>query len=226
MRIAFLGDSLTWGGYGGNWVAGVAQRLPEHEIINAGIGGNTVINLLRRIDQVLDSAPDAIFTLVGGNDAVSYLYPKTRSYYRQGQGIESGFVTPDEFRHSYRELLTQIHLNHTHAWVGITNTEYNAELYAMVEQYNAITLEVTNSLQVPVLDLREHFTPNALPDREAIDLKFIQVIGQREATEWDDYAAERDRLGYTFTFDGMHLTPQAAEQFADVVTNFIQNHVE
>ena len=53
MKITFLGDSLTWGGYGGNFVEYVADQLPDHTIVNAGVGGDTVINLLRRLDEVL-----------------------------------------------------------------------------------------------------------------------------------------------------------------------------
>ena len=68
--------------------------MPEHELINAGVGGNTVINLLRRVDEdVLSHQPDAVFLMVGGNDAISNNQPKTRSYYRQAMGIPKGVVT-------------------------------------------------------------------------------------------------------------------------------------
>ena len=36
MRIVLLGDSLTWGGYGGSFAATVSALLPEHQIIPAG----------------------------------------------------------------------------------------------------------------------------------------------------------------------------------------------
>jgi lysophospholipase L1-like esterase len=84
MRIVFLGDSLTWGGYGGNFVDAVQKQMPEHEIINAGVAGDTVVNLLRRVENVLtETKPDALFVMVGGNDATSYSQPKTRGYYRK-----------------------------------------------------------------------------------------------------------------------------------------------
>jgi lysophospholipase L1-like esterase len=86
MRIVFLGDSLTWGGYGGNFVDEVQKQMPEYEIINAGEGGETVINLLRRVEDVLtEHKPDAMFVMVGGNDATSYSQPKTRGYYRKAK---------------------------------------------------------------------------------------------------------------------------------------------
>ena len=60
MRIIFLGDSLTWGGYGGNFVDVVTQLMPEHDIINAGVGGDTAINIERRLGDELDEhQPDA-----------------------------------------------------------------------------------------------------------------------------------------------------------------------
>ena len=86
--IAFLGDSLTWGGYGGNFVDVVRERMPDHTIINAGVGGDTVVNLMRRVDEVLEThEPDTIFVMVGGNDATSYSMPKTRGYYKKAREL-------------------------------------------------------------------------------------------------------------------------------------------
>ena len=50
--------------------------------------------------------------MVGGNDAISYSQPKTRSYYRQEQEIPEGVVTPEQFETAYRELLTKLQLAH------------------------------------------------------------------------------------------------------------------
>ena len=51
MKLVFFGDSLVWGGYGGDFVAEVAKLCPQHEIINAGQGGNTILNLLGRLEN-------------------------------------------------------------------------------------------------------------------------------------------------------------------------------
>src|SRR5689334_16774000 len=134
MRIVFLGDSLIWGGYGGNFVAEVARLLPEHTMINAGHGGNTVVNLQRRLDDVLghDDAvgekPDGVFVMIGGNDAIAYSQPATRRYYRRVQKLPNGFITPDEFSRAYRDLLTGLQLAHVLAWVGLEPTEYSPEV--------------------------------------------------------------------------------------------------
>ena len=98
MKIVFFGDSLTWGGYGGSYFDELKPLLPDHELINAGEGGNTAINLMRRLDDdVLSHAPDGVFVMIGGNDAISYSQPETRPYYKQVQKIPEGVVMPEQF---------------------------------------------------------------------------------------------------------------------------------
>ncbi|MEP7294435.1 MAG: GDSL-type esterase/lipase family protein, partial [Chloroflexota bacterium] len=119
MKIVCFGDSLTWVGYGGSYFEELVRLMPEHELINAGVGGNTVLNLLRRVDDdVMAHEPDAVLVMVGGNDAISYCQPKTRSYYRQAMEIPDGMVTPEQFEQAYRDLLTKLQLAHVLVWIG------------------------------------------------------------------------------------------------------------
>jgi lysophospholipase L1-like esterase len=222
MKIAFLGDSLTWGGYGGSYVAEVAARLPDHTIINAGEGGNTVINLMGRVDAVLEKAPDGIFVMVGGNDAISNAQPATRPYYQQVQRIPGGIVTPDVFAQTYRALLTHIQVAHCLAWVGLPPAEHNPEVVAALLDYNTLAAEAARALNVPTLDLFTPFVPSAIPARPPLDMVSINVIGKRIRDGWSDYAAEQRKGGYTFTFDGLHLLPSAAAQVAARIIAFLE----
>jgi lysophospholipase L1-like esterase len=225
MRIVFLGDSLTWGRYGGDFVAQVAAQMPEHTILNAGVGGDTVVNLLRRVDEVIDDLqPDAMFVMVGGNDAVSYLTPAVRPYYKSTKKLEDGQVTPDQFRTTYRDLLLHIASNQIQLAVGLAPTEYNAELVAARHKYNAIAREIAESCNVPILDLDSLFTPKNPINRPSVDMDFIRQIGARSTSGWNDYETERATWGYTFTFDGMHLLPETAKRFADVIVPFLKEH--
>lgn len=222
MKIVFLGDSLTWGGYGGNFVAEVTKLLPQHQIINAGIGGNTVHNLLNRVDDVLSEEPDGIFVMVGGNDAISFSQPETRRYYEQVQKVPGGIVTPEQFSQTYRDLLTHIQLAHVLAWVGLEPGEYNLEVVAAIQQYNGRAREAAESLNVPVLDLMVHFpTQDHLPPRPPLTQADINLIGKRSSSGWSDYETERQRGGYTFTFDGLHVTPEAAKKMAAIIVDFL-----
>lgn len=221
MKIAFLGDSLTWGGYGGNFVAEVASRLSQHEIINAGVGGNTVVNLLRRLDDVIAQNPDGVFVMVGGNDAISYSQPDSRPYYKKAQALPDGMVTPALFEQTYRELLIQLQLEHIQTWVGLPPSEYNPEVVQTTKEYNDLARAVARALNVPVLDLMAQFTPANIKDRPALSIKFIDTIGQRERSGWDDFAGEKERQGYTYTFDGLHLTPDAAKRMGGIIAEFL-----
>ena len=217
MKIVFLGDSLTWGGYGGDFVAEIQQRLPGHEIVNAGLAGSTVIYLLRAIDDVLEEEPDGVFVMVGGNDAISNLYPQTRSYYERAQGVPGGVVTPQQFAQHYRDLLTRLQVAQVLTWVGLPAVEYSPALVGMMQQYNALAREAAESLNIPVTDVFADLRPDHIPDRPPLTLNDIHLIGQRTRTGWSDYESERLRGGFTFTFDGLHPTPAAARHLAGTI---------
>jgi lysophospholipase L1-like esterase len=222
MKLAFLGDSLTWGRYGGNFVAEVAARLPDHTIINEGEGGNTVVNLINRLDGVLEQRPDGIFVMVGGNDAISSSQPETRNYYRRTQKVPDGIVTPEMFTQAYREMLARIQQAQVQVWVGLAPLEYNPETVAAIQQYNRLAQKVAESLNMPILDLSVHFRADNVPSRPPLNQETIRLIGQRMDSGWSDYKAEQQRGGYSFTFDGLHLTPEAAKQVAEIVVEFLR----
>jgi lysophospholipase L1-like esterase len=225
MKIVFLGDSLTWGGYGGNFVADLAKLLPEHQLINSGIGGNTVLNLLNRLDGILNENPDGIFVMVGGNDAISYSQPATHRYYEQVQKVPGGIVSHEQFAQAYRDLLTKIQLAHVLAWVGLEPSEYNPEVVAAVSQYNTLASEVAKALNIAVLDLMKSFPPQNIQPRPPLNQADINLIGKRSSSGWSDYETEQQRGGYNFTFDGLHLMPESAKQMAQVVADFLKPYL-
>ncbi|MEU4318305.1 GDSL-type esterase/lipase family protein [Nocardia fluminea] len=59
-RVVFFGDSITEGGLWQEW-------FPEVDTVNRGISGETIANLLTRLNTAID-APAAVFLLVGTND--------------------------------------------------------------------------------------------------------------------------------------------------------------
>jgi len=222
MRIVFLGDSLTWGGYGGSYVAEIEKQHTDHEIINAGVGGNTVLNLLERVEKdVIEREPDGVFVMVGGNDSTSYTQPQTRKYYEQVQKVPDGIVTPQMFAEAYRELLNKLNLAFIQTWVGLPPKEYNPATVNAMREFNEITSDICRSMNIPTLDLMAHFKPDHIPDRPEIDMKFINLIGKRGAKGWDDYEAEQERGGFTYTFDGLHFTPESAKEAAHLIADFI-----
>ncbi|HWR38908.1 MAG TPA: GDSL-type esterase/lipase family protein [Patescibacteria group bacterium] len=59
--VVFLGDSIT---YGANW----NRLFPDLDVENRGIGGDSSLGVLNRLDQVITLHPTQIFLMIGTND--------------------------------------------------------------------------------------------------------------------------------------------------------------
>lgn len=70
MRVICIGDSLTaCGGPGGHYTDYLAAWFPECEVINRGIGGDTLARGRARYQRdVLDLYPDIVVIELGAND--------------------------------------------------------------------------------------------------------------------------------------------------------------
>lgn len=68
-KVVMVGDSVT---AGGRW----QEMFPGVDIVNRGVGGDTVTGVLRRAPRIVDMAPKRIFLLIGINDVVSGNQPK------------------------------------------------------------------------------------------------------------------------------------------------------
>ena len=123
MRIVFLGDSLTEGREGasylrvlGEWVAGTPE-LRGVELINAGVGGDTVLNLARRVERdVAPHDPDWVVVFAGANDCTTALLRRgwptprvllARRYFRRSKGLRAA-VTPEAFLAGLRVLVAAL----------------------------------------------------------------------------------------------------------------------
>src|SRR5258706_5311830 len=79
MRVVFFGDSLTEGTNGASYLRVLAERVRAEqalgavELVNAGVGGDTVVNLLRRMERaVVAQAPDWVVVFIGCNDCITW----------------------------------------------------------------------------------------------------------------------------------------------------------
>ncbi|MBQ7651397.1 MAG: SGNH/GDSL hydrolase family protein, partial [Victivallales bacterium] len=69
MRIICFGDSLTTcGGIVGRYSDLLADRFPDLEIVNSGVGGEAFPDALARIDNVVALKPDIVLIEYGAND--------------------------------------------------------------------------------------------------------------------------------------------------------------
>lgn len=224
MRIAFLGASLTEGKYGGDFVAAAQSLLPDHVLFNHGVAGHTVNRLLARVPQVLDDSPDAVFIMPGSNDALAYVFPATRPYYKSQQDLPDGYLEPDSYAAIFRDICHEFALGFVRVWVGLPPMEYSPAAQAASARFNAETRAVASALNLPVFDLAARLNPAVVSDRPPLSLQTVFRIGDRVKSGWNAYDSERAAGGFTYSFDGIHFTPRTAQRVGSWLADWIRLH--
>ncbi|WP_421920740.1 GDSL-type esterase/lipase family protein [Marinifilum sp.] len=130
MKIAFLGDSLT---YAGRW----EDFYPDHEISNHGIPGEKSNEILMRLPEVLDENPDQIFLMMGINDL--------------GDGIE-----PRAIINNFSKLIAQVKNETTGKLVMQSLLPVNFEMYAS-NVFDSLKIRDINSL-LKTMSIQENVT--------------------------------------------------------------------
>ncbi len=155
-RVVFLGDSITEAGAApGGYVTlvreGLAKAHPESklEIIGAGISGNRVPDLEKRLDRdVLEKKPSLVVIYIGINDVW---------HSQNGHG-----TSKEDFEQGLRRIIKKI--NDAGAKVVLCTPTMIGEkvdgtnpLDKMLEEYSAISRRVARDTKSNLLDLRKRF---------------------------------------------------------------------
>jgi len=155
-KVIFLGDSITQagarpGGYVSLFAAEVKKQLAEKnvEVIGAGISGNKVPNLQKRLQKdVLSKKPNLVFIYIGINDVW---------HSQQGRG-----TSKEDFESGLRDIIKKINdvgskvILCTPSTIG-EKTDGTNELDSMLEEYSAISRTVATETGSQLLDLRKAF---------------------------------------------------------------------
>ena len=155
-RIVFLGDSITQAGVRPNgYVTIVKNQLATHypdsniEVIGAGISGNRVPNLQKRLQKdVLDKKPTTVVIYIGINDVW---------HSKSGRG-----TSEEDFESGLNEIITKIKgvgskvILCTPSVIGEKKNNENS-LDKMLRSYSKISRNVAKAQKVTLLDLRRKF---------------------------------------------------------------------
>lgn len=223
MNIVFFGDSLTQGTYGVSYVDKVASAFPQHRFINRGMNGDTSLNLYRRVTRdVIDLRPDGVFIMVGANDAVSYVEPGMKFFFRLAKNIPGGQMSPISARENMRAILSRLEAARIRSWVALPPAEYSPRVVEVLRKVNASTAEVCAEMQIPTLDVLAKLTPQNIPERPPLRISsnwrnpFIMLSGKSQ------YNRLREAGNFTYSFDGFHLTEDGAQRIADLIVPFLR----
>ncbi len=229
MQIAFFGDSLTAGRPGASYLDVLRRLLPEHELLNYGRGGDSVIALSRRVARLgpADSF-DLAFVWIGANDVfvkTSWTFPPLRRLLGQPWA-----QSRDEFRRYYRSILDDLHPRARQVntvpplLIGeALGNPWNAELEDLAAEITALSTTYRN---VRYVDLRAVFKLQ-LSSKQVSDYVAAGALG----VAWDVLLGrdlqridERSRArGLHYTLDGVHLNSRGAEMVAEAFAQIIRS---
>ena len=209
-KVVFLGDSITEAGEskeGDGTYKGFITSLKEDvgqdmELINKGIGGNKVSDLLLRFKQdVLDLKPDIVFIYIGIND----VWHK----YDWGTGTDI-----DVFENGLRKIIVDIKTKGTKIILCTpTVIGENSGEFRLNNNFKDIdTMDIMNkdldAFSDVIRNLSTEFT--------------IELLDFRK--KFKDYISENNTKNLSkgiLTYDGVHLNNQGNKLIADEMIKFL-----
>ncbi len=231
--LVCLGDSITQGGIGTNWVDRLRQSLHNSTfVINAGVNGQVAWNLRQRLDEIAHCKPDAIALLIGSNDAVGALNAEWAGYYQRNQNLPQA-PTEAWYAEQYDALVAEL-VTLTPRLVCLTlpplgedpatpaesiARRHNVVIRASAARHGADVLDVHTALR----DLQQGAS-SGVPFAGSMS-KFVTwmmssafqhyVLG----LSWDRIAQRR---GLVLTCDTIHLADRSGEAVLDLLEPWVQ----
>lgn len=155
-RVVFLGDSITQAGARPNGYVSLVrnainQQMPDAkiEVIGAGISGNRVPDLQKRLERdVLSKQPTVVVIYIGIND----VWHTTR-----GRGTPK-----DQFEAGLKDVVSQIQKSGarvilcTPSMIG-EKTDGSNDLDEMLDEYSDISRGIAKAHKTQLIDLRKEF---------------------------------------------------------------------
>ena len=240
LRIVFLGDSLTEGRDGASYLALLRERVASDEalgaiqLINAGVGGDTVVNLARRLARdVAPHRPDWVVIFVGVNDHRTWQVrhiPPTRAtyqswrYFREEKQVRGG-VSPQRFADGLRAVVDQLALR-TSARVALctpatVGESLTSSARRLLDRYADATRAVASERGCALIDLHAVFAT----ELATLPLRPLLRRVQAHFVQADDLEALASARGYHLTYDAVHFTHRGAALVADTMYAWLRDVV-
>ncbi|MBD3350245.1 MAG: hypothetical protein GF364_02050 [Candidatus Lokiarchaeota archaeon] len=231
-RIICIGDSITHGNVGVNYVRMVRRRLKEKnvEVINAGVNSEHAYNVYKRIKPIIKCKPCWVTILIGTNDA-------NNSFKKLGQ-LKARIETrlPEKpTKHFFRENLNKIIeslKNNTDAEIAVFSIptigeDINSERYKWANEFSKIIREVAQAHNIHYMPFFESMNSliihNGQKTCSSNRTQFGLMVGaliQRFILRrsYDEISKSRN---FRYHIDRLHLNSTAAKMITEFILNLV-----
>lgn len=210
-RIVFLGDSLTAFRPGRNYTSILARAFrwrfgEDVEVINAGVGGNTIVAMAARLDKdVIQRNPTHVFIQEGANSTKRYYDPKDNA-------MRGWAVSEQDYEATWRDVLTRL-TQHRAKVVVMTMVPGEREVLDAFES-TARAFGDTGNFWCQPEDVRK---AAELQERLAREFRTEMIDLHRV---FNSFMLERARQGgtsYLHVDDGVHLSEHGNREIAKAI---------
>ena len=233
--MVLLGDSITEGNVGADWVAKLRLLHPTIDFVNAGIHAQNTWQVGQRLDAVLALNPVAVLLLCGTNDTVGFFSPKLNEILFQ-RSIPHR-LTREFLCATVESILKRIQSTCQAAAIvtlpplgevpaSRANTlisRHNEDICRIAARQHTTVLDLNGTLwsRVGAIDGRcaaREYT-GVPPGAMLVAAIRHYVLGY----SWDQVAAS---YGMRMLVDGIHLSDRSGHELLHLVHRFVTTHVK
>ena len=237
--VACLGSSTTAGkGQAFNWIKELQRRLGERRVTfrNFGVGGDLAYNALQRLSDVIASHPKKIVVFIGGNDVLTLVSTKARTFFRIAKRLPRD-PSPEWFGENLRTIVLRLKAE-TSASIALCSlppigedpgsaNPFQSELNRRIDEFSEIIRGIARQEGTDYIAIYETILAQIMksPQRHAFT-GFSFLPFYRDAVRTVVLRKSPDEVarinGWGFHTDGVHLNSRSGLIVADLVQKFIE----
>lgn len=233
--VVCIGDSITHGRVGHNYVAETRSRFTrdEFEFVNAGINSEFAYNIAERLDEIIQCQPDIVTILIGSNDAMYFMKDSEKMSVLKGKGLNRK-VDKAWFEENLTRIVKRLK-NETNARIALLtlppiSEDLNSPSFARAIEYSNVIRQVAATFRVDLLPLNETLRQRLtdFQNQQSVVLTPPAVNLMNRAVfmryilryDWDEIS---DKHNQRFLVDESHLNHRGALVVADLIEGYIRS---
>ena len=228
MNMLFLGDSITKGIPGVSYVSKIQDSLIDINLVNRGIGGDTISSLFKRVKKMNDlESFDQIVLFVGVNDVFGKLsipYKILKTLTRQRWAKNSSLI-----KKQYEELISFV-INENKNIIIIPpiligenlDSIWNEELLDLIK----IIHDISINENIAYLELHNEFEKYLMNKviSDYLPIKLTDLLRDVKMLTTESLVDQKSRdRGLQLTLDGVHINSRRANIISKAIINYINN---